>query len=147
MKKKIFLLPCIAAVAIATFVGAKSFKTSAYESNDLLMQNVEALTQSTNSGEVPNGKVLKVNPMHKKNCWTHKVDKNDFRIERTLDESGQVIEIKLYKHYWDKYVSEACELMSIDNSPKWYKLCYTPKEAKCNYGDATEEPSPLVEYY
>ena len=45
MKKKIFLLPCIAAVAIATFVGAKSLRTSAYESNELLLANVEALSQ------------------------------------------------------------------------------------------------------
>jgi hypothetical protein len=44
MKTKKILLPCIAAVAIATFVGAKSFKTSASESNELLLANVEALT-------------------------------------------------------------------------------------------------------
>ena len=44
MKTKKFWLPCIAAVAIATFVGAKSFKTNAYESNSLLMQNVEAMS-------------------------------------------------------------------------------------------------------
>lgn len=43
MKKKIFLLPCIAAVAIATFVGAKTFKSNAIESDDLLMANVEAM--------------------------------------------------------------------------------------------------------
>lgn len=44
MKTRKFLLPCIAAVAIATFVGAKSFKTNASESNDLLLANVEALS-------------------------------------------------------------------------------------------------------
>ena len=44
MKKKIFLLPCFAAVAIATFVGAKTFKSNAEESNDLLMANVEAMS-------------------------------------------------------------------------------------------------------
>ena len=51
MKKKIFLLPCIAAVAIATFVGAKSYKTSAYESNELLLANVEALSQTETEPE------------------------------------------------------------------------------------------------
>lgn len=45
MKKKILLmLPCIAAVATATFVGTKSLKANASESNDLLMANVEALS-------------------------------------------------------------------------------------------------------
>ena len=35
MKKKILLmLPCIAAVATATFVGTKSLKANASESND-----------------------------------------------------------------------------------------------------------------
>ena len=50
MKKKFFLLPCIAAVAIATFVGAKTFKSNAEESNDLLMANVEAMSQEEGSG-------------------------------------------------------------------------------------------------
>ena len=43
MKKAFFLLPCIAAVAIATIVGAKTFKSNAVESDDLLMANVEAM--------------------------------------------------------------------------------------------------------
>ena len=50
MKTKKFWLPCIAAVAIATFVGAKSFKTNASESNDLLLANVEALSTPSDPG-------------------------------------------------------------------------------------------------
>lgn len=46
MKKKAFLmLPCIAAVAIATFVGKKTFESSALERNNILLENVEALSQ------------------------------------------------------------------------------------------------------
>lgn len=46
MKKKVFLmLPCIAAVAIATFVGKKSFTGNGGVVNDILLQNVEALAQ------------------------------------------------------------------------------------------------------
>ena len=48
MKKKVMMLSCIAAVAIATFVGTKAFQSNAYE-NGLLNQNVEALSQ----GDVP----------------------------------------------------------------------------------------------
>ena len=50
MKKAFFLLPCIAAVAIATFVGAKTFKSNAIESDDLLMANVEALASGDAGG-------------------------------------------------------------------------------------------------
>lgn len=51
MKKKNFLmLPCIAAVAIATFVGKKTFESHAYESHALLAQNIEALALD---GEAP----------------------------------------------------------------------------------------------
>ena len=45
MKKKVIMLSCIAAVAIASFVGKKTFESNAYE-NGLMTQNVEALSQS-----------------------------------------------------------------------------------------------------
>ena len=45
MKKKVIKLSCIAAVAIATFVGTKTLQSNAYE-NGLLTQNVEALSNS-----------------------------------------------------------------------------------------------------
>lgn len=46
MNKKLLLtLPCIAAVAIATFVGKKTFESSALEGDALLAQDVEALSQ------------------------------------------------------------------------------------------------------
>ena len=51
MKQKVLLmLPCIAAVAIATFVGKKTLENNAYESNAFLAQNVEALSQ--NNGDL-----------------------------------------------------------------------------------------------
>jgi len=46
MKKIILMLPCIAAVAIATFVGKQAYESNAYESNELLMANVEALADN-----------------------------------------------------------------------------------------------------
>lgn len=59
MKKKIFLmLPCIAAVAIATFVGKKALESHAYETNSLLMQNVEALTDNESEGKSKCGGAL-----------------------------------------------------------------------------------------
>lgn len=52
MKKKvIMMLPCIAAVAFATVVGKKTFESHAYETNSLLMQNVEALTDNESDGK------------------------------------------------------------------------------------------------
>lgn len=52
MKKKIMMLSCIAACAIVSgYVGMKAYESHAYENNSLLIQNVEALTQSNDSGE------------------------------------------------------------------------------------------------
>ncbi len=38
------MLPCIAVVAIATFVGTKTLESNVNESNNLLLANVKALT-------------------------------------------------------------------------------------------------------
>lgn len=40
------MLPCIAAVAIAAFVGKKTLEADSYGANFLLVQNVEALANS-----------------------------------------------------------------------------------------------------
>ena len=55
MKKKIMMLSCIAACAfVSGYVGMKAYESHAYESNSLLMQNVEALTQNgEDNGEMP----------------------------------------------------------------------------------------------
>lgn len=44
------MLSCIAAVTIATFVGKKTYEKNAFESNALLAQNVEALSQGDTGG-------------------------------------------------------------------------------------------------
>lgn len=51
MKKKILMmLPCIAAVTIATFVGKKTFELNAFGGDTLLAQDVEALSQGESGG-------------------------------------------------------------------------------------------------
>lgn len=45
VKKKI-MLPCIAAVAAATFVGTKALKSKVREHSSLLIENVEAISQN-----------------------------------------------------------------------------------------------------
>ena len=43
-KRNLFMLPCIAAVAIATYVEKKTFETNACKYKSLLILNVEALS-------------------------------------------------------------------------------------------------------
>lgn len=50
MKKKSIMMSCIAAVALVVIVGKKTFQSHAFESSDLLMQNVEALSQPEHGG-------------------------------------------------------------------------------------------------
>ena len=83
MKKKIFLLPCIAAVAIATFVGAKSFQTNAYESNDLLLQNVEALSAGSDAS---GSYVICYSESKVRKGWTYY---NCGTCEQVYDEQGK----------------------------------------------------------
>ena len=46
MKKKLLLmLPCVAAVSIAAFVGTTTIKSNSSNSNSLLMENIEAMSQ------------------------------------------------------------------------------------------------------
>ena len=45
------MLSCIAAVAIATVVGKNTFESHAYEKSNLLMLNVEAISQTEDAGE------------------------------------------------------------------------------------------------
>lgn len=52
MKKK-FMLPCIAAVAIASFVGIKTLKANESECDSLLMSNVEALCKKPKEESEP----------------------------------------------------------------------------------------------
>lgn len=50
MKKKVFkMLPCIAGVGIAVFIGKKYYHSNVSEANSLLMQNVEALAKDGES--------------------------------------------------------------------------------------------------
>lgn len=44
------MLPCIAAIAIAGFVGKQTFLSSAFDSNILLMADIEALTEDETTG-------------------------------------------------------------------------------------------------
>lgn len=50
-KKSLFLLPCIAAVALAMYVGTKALRSNASESNSLLIANVEALSLGGDAGD------------------------------------------------------------------------------------------------
>ena len=45
-KKRLFMLPCMAAVAVAAAFGTKAILTNARERSSLLMENVEAISQN-----------------------------------------------------------------------------------------------------
>lgn len=51
-----FILPCIAAIAIASLVGTKTFKSNIDDCNCLLLANVEALSKyETSTSIICNG--------------------------------------------------------------------------------------------
>ena len=77
MKKKIIMLPCIAAIAIATVVGKKTFESHANETSSLLMQNVEALSQGGDNP--PDGYV-----------WVDSKQTYDCTYKLTLNGEGKI---------------------------------------------------------
>ena len=148
MKKKVFLmLPCIAAVTIATIVGKKTLDSNAVNCNELFAQNVEALSY-VEENNVPNGYVLKLDPIQTKTCWKQDVDPNDFEIRTDYnDETGEKYSYKVYKHYWRKYTRQACVLLRIEEAPAWFQNCSKRQDALCDTGDrAGNQPNPLTWY-
>lgn len=76
MRKKLFMLSFIAAVAIAAVVGKKTFGSHENKSYNLLMKNIEALSQGENS---------------KYPRYINHTDKNkykDFKVEIEGDTTG-----------------------------------------------------------
>ena len=49
-KKQVVLLSCVVAAAFTIFVGKKTFESHSNETSNLLMQNVEALTDNESEG-------------------------------------------------------------------------------------------------
>lgn len=138
MKKQILTLSCIAAVAIATLVGKKTFRSQASETDNLLTLNVEALSQ----GEVANGYVMKINPIYKKTCYSNYIDVTKYRTIRMYDESTGYYDYKEYYHSYRSYTRAKCEVMDITKAPSWWQDCPAPTEARCNAGDVDKRPEP-----
>ena len=92
MKKQIIVLSCVAAVAIATFVGKKAYEFSYGESKTLFKLNIEALTQDEITPCIYNdecgGVCAYANVGHCKGrtyCVTHVCDSVDVRMEYSYE--------------------------------------------------------------
>ena len=137
------MLSCIAAVAIATFVSNKAYELQTNKSNDLLMQNIEALSQ----GDVTNGFIMKINPLYTQTCYQNYCDINDYITEPNYDEvAKEYYSIKRYYHSYHKYTRKQCEVLPIENALMWWENCDVPQKSKCNPGDTDKKPVPY-EYY
>lgn len=132
----------------ALCVGLYGYETASEKLNPsqgLLYENIEALSQG--AGDVPNGTVLKIDPMYTKTCYSSRVDMNDYHIERGYDEeNNEVYEYKKYKHYYSTYKSYTCKSYPIETAPAWFENCSVPSTAKCNQGDYDSKPNPSVYY-
>ncbi len=143
MKKQIIVLSCVAAVAIATFVGKKAYEFSYGESKTLFKQNIEALTQ----GEVANGYVRKINPIYTKTCYRNYVDPNKYITKQGYDETTKTYyTYNAYYHSYRTYKVSQCDLYPVDRAVFWWKDCDAPRVAKCDAGDTDIKPTPY-EYW
>lgn len=142
MKKKNIMLSCVA-VAIATFVSNKAYELQTNKSNDLLMQNIEALSQ----GDVTNGFIMKINPLYTRTCYQNYCDKDKYITEQHYDEfTKEYYTINKYYHSYHKYTRKQCEVLPIEKALMWWENCNVPQKSKCNPGDTEKKPVPY-EYY
>lgn len=129
MKKKILMLPCIAAVAIASFVGKQTLESSAYESNELLMANVEALSSSE---YVDN--FVRVRQAYADICWKPNYSESQCNIPSHGD-------CKFYTRTW-KYDHQMYRCLTITadryKNGSW-TLCKTQDE-QCDYHISKYKP-------
>ena len=131
MKKKNFLmLPCIAAVAIATFVGKKTFESHAYATSSLLMQNVEALADESDENGVDRKKGCKTTSEYKissEKCM-HKFSVGFQGTEYSCSEGG---EDSICKSGLDGYYA-MCQINPVTHKEEHPTHPYNDvKEIKC----------------
>lgn len=134
MKKKVLMmLPCIAAIAIATFIGKKTFESHAYETNNLLIQNVEALSQS--SDYVDN--TVRVRYARAGYCWKCNTNYSDCPIESHGESC------KIYTIAWNKdHDLYNCMTITADrykNGPGSWTLCET-QDNQCQGHKSNNKP-------
>ena len=123
MKKK-FMLPCIAAVAIASFVGIKTLKANESECEELLLANVEALSVGDFVGDK---KIMATDPS--KGITVYWID-FDPACQEVLMETDWINRIKIYgkkKKVFSNTIPSCCYIKIKDCPPYWH----TCSELRC----------------
>ena len=143
MKKKfLFMLPCIAAVAIATFVGTKTFKSNASDlTSTLLAENLEALSQGGDVGDV---EIYATKPTDILTCYKDIVQMGEFESKHDFDpNTNSIVEYRRYKHYYVPDVREGCHKYKNSELKDYYKTCPSEKPTPTDCGgDKPYQPIP-----
>lgn len=112
---------------------------SILDGNQLLAENIEALTQST--AEVPNGKVLVHLSYDKVTCWRDIEDRSKFKDSECTESDGRKYLKRVYWHKYERYEVKGCRLYDIDFVAVWWELCDKENtNVECNNGDETSDP-------
>lgn len=111
--------PCIAAGAIATFVGKKTFESNEFDTSSLLIQNVEALAEKNEYVD----NMVSVRRARAGICW-----KNETNYSKcTVDSHDK--NCKIYTITWSKdHDLYYCMNIPVDryiNGPSSWTLCQT----------------------
>lgn len=135
MKKKVLMmLPCIAAIAIATFIGKKTFESHAYETKNLLIQNVEALSQSSDYVE----NTVLVRYARDGYCWKSDTNYSDCPIMESHGESCKFYTIEWTKDH-DMYKCMTITADRYKNGPGSWTLCET-QDTQCQGHKSNNKP-------
>lgn len=132
-EEKSIMLSCIAAVAIVAIVGKKTFQSHAFESSDLLMQNVEALSLGTS--EYVDNKIT-VRRARAGSCWK----KSTNYSKCPITEHGTNCRIYTIEWFFDHEMYHCMEI-SVEKYKKdgTWTLCKT-QDVQCAGHKSSSKP-------
>ena len=153
MKKQTIKCGIAAAVVVAAgFAAYQSYGAYGAQDNSLLMQNIEALAQSTEpegdpSGDpnsmVPNGYILKGEPRTKKTCYHAKCNGRIEDWREIVD--GKEIAFAQYEWIYVSYNRYDCEEYKISEHQylDWWPDCSEKAKAECDKNDKNSKPEKM----
>lgn len=143
MKKILKSTLAVAVLAFSAIIGYVSYNEYQNQqlafANPLIEENIEALADD---GNVPNGYILKEDPMFYKTCYHQTITRIEDKVEVC---NGRRIAYPQYKHKYTQYKRYDCNSYKVSEHQYfgWWKDCTKKGNGICNSGDIDFRPKEM----